>query len=103
MPEELLEEELTTEQIAYYEDRIQFAKDLNNLLSSNLTLQRFIKEYTEDYALTQLQNAHSFDNNSAIRFVEKFKARSHFLNFLHEIVDEGRKMALELQEDGIKE
>ena len=103
MLEELLEEELTTEQIAYYEDRIQFAKDLNNLLSSNLTLQRFIKEYTEDYALTQLQNAHSFDNNSAIRFVEKFKARSHFLNFLHEIVDEGRKMALELQEDGIKE
>ena len=103
MVEELLEEELTLEQLAFYEDRIQFAKDLNNLLSSNLTLQRFIKEYTEDYALTQLQNAHSFDNNSAVRFVEKFKARSHFLNFLHETVDEGRKMALELQEDGIKE
>lgn len=100
MTEELLEEELTPEQLAFYEDRIQFAKDLNNLLSTNKILQRFIKEYTEDYALTQLHNAHSFDNNSAVRFVEKFKARSHFLNFMHEIVDEGRKMAIELQEDG---
>ena len=95
-----MSEELTPEQLAFYEDKIQFAKDLNNLLSTNKTLQRFIKEYTEDYALTQLQNAHSFDNNSAVRFVEKFKARSHFLNFMHEIVDEGRKMAFELQEDG---
>lgn len=100
MSEELLEEGLTPEQLAFYEDRIQFAKDLNNLLSTNKILQRFIKEYTEDYALTQLNNAHSFDNNSAVRFVEKFKARSHFLNFMHEIVDEGRKMAVELQEDG---
>lgn len=102
MGEELLDEEMTPEQLAFYEDRISFAKDLNNLLSTNKTFQRFIKEYTEDYALTQLHNAHSFDNNSAVRFVEKFKARSHFLNFIHEIVDDGRKMALELQDGNIE-
>ena len=102
MQEELLDEELSQEQLEFYEDRIQFAKDLNNLLTTNKTMQRFIKEYTEDYALTQLHNAHSFDNNSAVRFVEKFKARSHFLNFMHEIVEDGRKMAFELQ-DGSKE
>jgi hypothetical protein len=102
MPEEILTDEMSPEQLAYYEDRIQFAKDLNSLLSTNKTLQRFIKEYTEDYAITQLNNAHSFDGNSAVRFVEKFKARSHFLNFMHETIEDGRKMAFELQ-DGREE
>ena len=44
----------------------------------------------------------SFDNNSAIRFVEKFKARSHFLNFMHEVIEDGRKAVFELS-DGREE
>ena len=94
--------DLTPEAIAFYEDRIRFAKELNSLLLNNATFQRFIKEYTEDYALTQLNNAHSFDNNSAIRFIEKFKARSHFLNFMHEVIEDGRKAVFELS-DGREE
>ena len=68
-------EGLTQEEQAYYEDRISFAKDLLSLTTTNATFQRLMKEYTDDFALTQLGNAHSFDNNSSIRFIEKFKAR----------------------------
>ena len=91
-------EELTQEELAFYEDKIQFAKDLLVLATTNVTFQRLVKEYTEDYALTQLNNAHSFDNVQAARFVEKFKARSHFLNYMQETIEEGRKASLDLSD-----
>ena len=91
-------EELTQEEQAYYEDRISFAKDLLSLTTTNATFQRLMKEYTDDFALTQLNNAHSFDNNSSIRFVEKFKARSHFLNFVRETIEDGRKASFDLND-----
>ena len=91
-------EGLTQEEQAYYEDRISFAKDLLSLTTTNATFQRLMKEYTDDFALTQLNNAHSFDNNSSIRFVEKFKARSHFLNFVRETIEDGRKASFDLND-----
>ena len=91
-------EGLTPEEQAYYEDRISFAKDLLSLATTNVTFQRLIKEYTDDFALTQLNNAHSFDNNSSIRFIEKFKARSHFLNFVRETIEDGRKASFDLND-----
>ena len=91
-------EGLTPEEQAYYEDRISFAKDLLSLTTTNVTFQRLMKEYTDDFALTQLSNAHSFDNNNSIRFVEKFKARSHFLNFVRETIEDGRKASFDLND-----
>ena len=91
-------EGLTQEEQTYYEDRISFAKDLLSLTTTNATFQRLMKEYTDDFALTQLNNAHSFDNNSSIRFIEKFKARSHFLNFVRETIDDGRKASFDLND-----
>ena len=91
-------EGLTPEEQAYYEDRISFAKDLLSLTKTNATFRRLMKEYTDDFALTQLNNAHSFDNNSSIRFVEKFKARSHFLNFVRETIEDGRKASFDLND-----
>ena len=91
-------EGLTQEEQAYYEDRISFAKDLLSLTTTNVTFQRLMKEYTDDFALTQLSNAHSFDNNNSIRFVEKFKARSHFLNFVRETIEDGRKASFDLND-----
>ena len=91
-------EGLTPEEQAYYEDRISFAKDLLSLTTKNATFQRLMKEYTDDFALTQLNNAHSFDNNSSIRFIEKFKARSHFLNFVRETIEDGRKASFDLND-----
>ena len=91
-------EGLTTEEQAYYEDRISFAKDLLSLTTKNATFQRLMKEYTDDFALTQLNNAHSFDNNSSIRFIEKFKARSHFINFVRETIEDGRKASFDLND-----
>lgn len=91
-------EGLTQEEQAYYEDRISFAKDLLSLTTTNATFQRLMKEYTDDFALTQLNNAHSFDNNSSIRFIEKFKARSHFLNFVRETIEDGRKASFDLND-----
>ena len=91
-------EGLTPEEQAYYEDRISFAKDLLSLTTTNATFQRLMKEYTGDFALTQLNNAHSFDNNSSIRFIEKFKARSHFLNFVRETIEDGRKASFDLND-----
>ena len=66
--------------------------------TKNATFQRLMKEYTDDFALTQLNNAHSFDNNSSIRFIEKFKARSHFLNFVRETIEDGRKASFDLND-----
>ena len=91
-------EGLTQEEQAYYEDRISFAKDLLSLTTTNATFQRLMKGYTDDFALTQLNNAHSFDNNSSIRFLEKFKARSHFLNFVRETIEDGRKASFDLND-----
>ena len=91
-------EGLTPEEQAYYEDRISFAKDLLSLTTTNATFQRLMKEYTDDFALTQLNNAHSFDNNSSIRFIEKFKARSHFLNFVRKTIEDGRKASFDLND-----
>ena len=89
---------LTPEEQEYYKDRISFAKDLLSLTTKNATFQRLMKEYTDDFALTQLNNAHSFDNNSSIRFIEKFKARSHFLNFVRETIEDGRKASFDLND-----
>ena len=89
---------MTPEEQAYYDDRISFAKDLLSLTTKNDTFQRLVKEYTDDFALTQLNNAHSFDNNSSIRFIEKFKARSHFLNFVIETIEDGRKALFDLSD-----
>ena len=34
----------------------------------------------------------------AIRFIEKFKARSHFLNFVRETIEDGRKASFDLND-----
>lgn len=99
MEEEVeVQEGLSPEEKAYYEDKISFAKDLLSLATTNATFQRLVKEYTEDFALTQLNNAHQLNEAGVARFVEKFKARSHFLNFLQETIEDGRKASLDLND-----
>lgn len=87
---------------AMLEDKVRFAKDLLTLSSTNETFKRLVKEYTEDFAMTQLGNAHSYDNAQSIRFIEKFKARSHFLNYISDAIEEGRKASFDLS-DGKEE
>lgn len=98
--EEVIEtnEGLTPEEEAFYNDKISFAKDLLSLATTNVTFQRLVKEYTEDFAVTSLNNVHQLNEAGVARFVEKFKARSHFLNFLQETIEDGRKASFDLND-----
>ena len=72
--------------------------EVKEVKTAYIDTSELMKEYTDDFALTQLNNAHSFDNNSSIRFIEKFKARSHFLNFVRETIEDGRKASFDLND-----
>lgn len=90
--------EYTEEDINDLQNTVDLAREITEFVDTNETFKKLVKMYTEDYALTQLHLAQNYEGQSAARFVEKFKARANFLNFLNEIREDGNNALMTLHE-----
>ena len=59
----------------------------------------FEEMYVDAYAITNIYNIHGYDDATKRRFFEKFTARSHFVKFMEDILEDGRNAQMSLQQE----
>ncbi len=79
-----------SEQIRYYDESIELRNLILRLLDND-DFKKFKKRYAEDYALSQLNNAHNYNQQGRERFAINFAGRSMFINFIQEAIEEGNE------------
>jgi len=74
--------------------QIDNARAMQRLLNNEDFKKLFQEIFIDAYAITNIYNAWTFDDQTRRRFLEKTLARSHFTKFIDDILEDG-KIALD--------
>ena len=73
------------------EYKVEVAKELNYLLDSDVFKKIFMEGYVNNFALTTMHNIASTKPESRDRYMEAMLARSAFLQYIEDILEQGRQ------------
>ena len=71
--------------------QIDNAEAMNRLIQNDDFKKLFQEIFIDAYAITNVYNMWSYDDNARRRMLEKTLARSHFTHFIDEILEDGRQ------------
>ena len=96
-----MEEKQTTEEeinaeLSAYRAGIDAGKTFERLLN-NSDFKLFLELYVDAFALSQINNVLNYKEEQRKNFLEQSVARSVFVNFINEIIDQGKKDSLNLE------
>lgn len=91
----ITEEEINAELLAYRAG-IDAGKTFERLLN-NSDFQLLLSLYVDAFALSQVNNLVNYKEGQRQNFLEQSVARSVFVNFINEIIDQGKKDSLNLE------
>ncbi len=81
------------------QDMIDKAEKMQVLIEDKNFKELFQDIYVDAFAITNMYNLHSYDDNGRRRFLEKALGRSIFVKFIDDILNEGREAIMSLQEE----
>jgi hypothetical protein len=79
--------------------QVEMATAMKELLEDKRFKMLFQDRFVDAFAITNVYNAWTFDDQARRRFLEKTIARSHFTNFINEIIEDGQEAQLSLQSE----
>jgi hypothetical protein len=79
--------------------KIEYAEKMQRLLQNEDFKDLFSGVFVEGYAMTNIGNLWMYDDQARRRFLEKSLARSIFLRFIDETLEEGRQAIVSTRED----
>ncbi len=80
-------------------EQLALANELKMLLENETFKKIFQELYIDAFAITNLYNLHSYDDPARRRFVEKSLARSVFVKFIDDILEDGRMAQASLSDE----
>ncbi len=89
----MIEEEFDNRQI-----KVDYANKMKKLMKNDEFKSLFLELYVDAYVMTNIGNLWMYDDPARRRFVEKSLARSHFLHFVDDTIEEGRQADMSLRE-----
>lgn len=94
-------EQTTQEQVMEDNRHVQIenAKMMQELVQDSKFKALFQDVYVDAFAITNTYNMWAYDDAGRRRFLEKTLARSHFVKFIDDILEDGRNAIQSLQED----
>jgi hypothetical protein len=79
--------------------KIEYAEKMQRLLENDDFKALFSELYVEGFAMTNISNLWMYDDQARRRFLEKSLARSVFLRFIDQTLEEGREAVLSMREE----
>jgi len=79
--------------------QIDNAEKMQRLIAQQDFKDLFQELFVDAYAITNMYNLWSYDDQARRRFLEKSMARSQFTHFIDEVLEEGRQAIMSLQEE----
>ena len=94
-----MEEEYQNPEIDNRDIKIENAEAMNRLLQNNDFKKLFSDLYIDAFAITNMYNLYTYDDQTRRRFLEKSLARSTFSAFIQDVIQEGREAKISKQDD----
>ncbi|RLA59457.1 MAG: hypothetical protein DRQ78_10605 [Epsilonproteobacteria bacterium] len=87
------------EEIDNRQDQINNAEAMQRLVDNDDFKKLFNEIFIEAFAITNTYNFANYDDDTKRRTIEKMAARSHFTNFVEDVLNEGRAAIVSLHEE----
>jgi hypothetical protein len=79
--------------------KIEYAEKMQRLLENDDFKALFSELFVEGFVMTNIGNLWMYDDPARRRFLEKSLARSTFLRFIDQTLDDGREAILSMREE----